>query len=70
MRHPRQRVQPTALLSEHHDRRTARDAMLAGVDALAEPLALRLQLGEVLIRRPEVVIGRHQIRLRDPHGRF
>ena len=39
VRHLRQRVQPLALLDQHHRRHAARDAVLARVHALAEALA-------------------------------
>ena len=63
-------MHPLALLGEHHHRRSTRDSVLARVHPLTERLALGLQLGEVLIRRAEVVIGRDQVRPGDPHRCF
>ena len=46
LRHRRQRVQPLALLSQHHRRRPARDPVLAHVHPLRELRAGELELRE------------------------
>ena len=56
--------------SSQPEQRLERGAMRARVDIGHERLARRLELREARISRAEVVIGRDQIGLRDPHGRL
>ena len=70
VRDRRQWMQPLALRREHHRRRSARDPVLAGVHPITEHLARMLELGEVLIGRPQVVIGRDDVGLGDTDRRL
>ena len=63
-------MQPPLLLGEHHRGRPPRHTVLTRVHPLAETLACPLELREGPIGPSEVVIGRHQISLRDPNSRL